>query len=244
MNLQNSNKINQLEPGTEAERMQRAVCLVSLLVLSLAWILQADPVLSEPLTQENFIIGRFMGKWYELAVVSTCPHYMQRKRGNPSIVALELQHVAFESNFTMTSTIFRNNSCQQTSTDYGLTKIPGRFFHHVARFGADVDSFVVHSNYDEYAMVLLLSTEKPSGIKSTTVKLYSRTMSVRSAVLEEFKTVVRQHGVTDDAVFMNHNKGECVPGQMTTPVTAEPQRWEKNTVPPVIPAQEKYTGNV
>ncbi|XP_032394968.1 protein AMBP isoform X6 [Etheostoma spectabile] len=183
--------------------MQRAVCLVSLLVLSSAWILQADPVMSVPLTQEDFDLGR-------------------RKRGNPVIFALELQHVAFEGNFTTTATIFRNSSCQQTSTNYGLTKTPGRFFHHVARFGGDVDSFVVHSNYDEYAMMLLLSTEKPSGIKTTTIKLYSRTMSVRTAVLDEFKAVVRQHGVTD-AIIMNQNKGECVPGQMTTPVTAEPQ---------------------
>ncbi|TDH01956.1 hypothetical protein EPR50_G00168090 [Perca flavescens] len=188
--------------------MKRAVSLVSLLVLSSVWILQAVPVLSEPLPQENFDLCRFMGKWYELAVVSTCPHYMQRKRGNPVIVALELQHVASESNFTMTATIFRNSSCKQTSTDYSLTKTPGRFFHHVARFGADVDSFVVHSNYDEYAMMLLLSTEKPSGIKTTTVKLYSRTMSVRTAVLDEFKTVVRQHGVTDDAIVINQNKGD------------------------------------
>lgn len=42
-----------------------------------------------------------------------------------------------------------------------------------AGFGADVDSFVVDTNYDEYAMMLLLSTEKPSGNKTTTVKLYS-----------------------------------------------------------------------
>lgn len=112
----------------------------------------------------------------------------------------------------------RNGSCKQTSTVYGLTYTPGRFFHHVAsmfsqllpifffllcphishqqslgsvtvhRFchtqqtedtflsaglGADVDSQVVRTNYDEYAMMLLLSTEKPSGNKTTIVKLYS-----------------------------------------------------------------------
>lgn len=42
-----------------------------------------------------------------------------------------------------------------------------------AGFGADVDSFVVHTNYDEYAMMLLQGTEKPSGIETITVKLYS-----------------------------------------------------------------------
>lgn len=54
--------------------------------------------------------SQFMGKWYEVAVVSTCPHYMQRKRGNPVIVALELKHVASEENFTMTATTFRSDS--------------------------------------------------------------------------------------------------------------------------------------
>lgn len=106
-----------------------------------------------------------MGQWYELAVVSTCPHYMQDKRENPVIVALDLQHVTSERNFTMTATSFRsdshqwqhtcslkhgelnvtcvvclslcapacrNGTCKQTSTVYGLTDLPGKFFHHVA----------------------------------------------------------------------------------------------------------------
>lgn len=42
-----------------------------------------------------------------------------------------------------------------------------------AGFGADVDSFVVRSRYDEYAVMLQLSTEKPSGNKTTNLKLYS-----------------------------------------------------------------------
>ncbi|XP_045923609.1 protein AMBP-like [Micropterus dolomieu] len=220
--------------------MQRALSLVSLLVLGSAWTLQAAHVLTEPLilTQENFDLGRFMGKWYEVAVVSTCPHYMQRKRGNPIIVALELQHVPCEDNFTMMGTSFRNGSCKQMSTVHGLTTTPGRFYHHVARFGADVDSFVVHSNYDEYAMMLLLSTEKPSGNKTTTVKLYSRNMNVKAAVLDDFKTLVRQHGLSDDTIIMNQNKGECVPGEQgTKPITTQPQtlapkKSKRNVVPP------------
>ncbi|XP_051268634.1 protein AMBP-like isoform X2 [Dicentrarchus labrax] len=226
--------------------MLSAGSVVSLLVLWSAWTPQVAPVHPEPLilAQENFNQSQFMGKWYEVAVVATCPHYMQRKRGNPVIVALELQHVASEANFTMTATSFRNGICKQTSTDYSLTNTPGRFFYHVARFGADVDSFVVHTNYDEYAMMLLLSTEMPSGNKTTIVKLYSRTMN-ETAGLDSFKTLVRQHGMSDDTIIMNHNKGECVPGeQVTTPITAQPQifvpeRVKRNVLPPVVPAQEE-----
>ncbi|KAM9338416.1 protein AMBP-like [Symphorus nematophorus] len=231
--------------------MQRAGSLVSLLVLASAWTLQAVPVLQEPLipTQENFDLDRFIGKWYEVAVVSTCPHYMQRKRGNPVIVALELQHVATEGNFIMVATSFRNGTCKQKSTDYGLTDTPGRFFHHVARFGADVDSFVVRTNYDEYAMMLQLSTEKPSGSKTTIVKLYSRTINMTAAVLGSFKTLVTQLGMSNDTIIMNQNKGECVPGEeMTKSITTHPQisvpkRSKRNVVPPVVPVQEEDAGN-
>ena len=39
--------------------------------------------------------------------------------------------------------------------------------------GADVDSYVVDTNYDEYVMLYQQSTEKPSGNTTLGVKLYS-----------------------------------------------------------------------
>lgn len=100
---------------------------------------------------------------------------------------------------------------------YSLTSTPGRFSHHVAReflppsfhpagrslllkqellptgFGADVDSFVVGTNYEEYAVTLQLSRDRRSGEKSTNMILYSESritehlqgFGVPSFVLEE-----------------------------------------------------------
>ncbi|XP_022624166.1 protein AMBP-like isoform X1 [Seriola dumerili] len=224
--------------------MQRAVILVSVLVLGSAWTLQGAHVLPESLTltQENFNLSQFMGQWYELAVVSTCPHYMKRKRGNPVIVALELQHVASESNFTMTATSFRLCFDQHSRTILppycqSATQHIGNTFLSTG-FGADVHTYVVHSNYDEYAMMLLLSTEKPSGNETTTAKLYSRTMDVTPAVMDNYKTLVRQLGMTDGAIIMNQNKGECVPGDPETEPTTQPQisvakRLKRKVVPAV-----------
>uniref|UniRef100_A0AAQ4QUL9 Lipocalin/cytosolic fatty-acid binding domain-containing protein n=1 Tax=Gasterosteus aculeatus aculeatus TaxID=481459 RepID=A0AAQ4QUL9_GASAC len=154
--------------------MGRVVCVASLLVLSSVWMVQTVPVLLEPFipTKENFDLDQFMGRWNEVAVVSTCPHYMQRKRRNPIIVALELQHGASDGNFTMTWLKGVIIQCDHTSTDYRLTNTTGRFFHHVA----NVDSFVVHYKHDEYAVIRLLSIEQPSGNKTTTFKLYSDTL--------------------------------------------------------------------
>ncbi|CAJ1070883.1 protein AMBP-like isoform X2 [Xyrichtys novacula] len=164
-----------------------------------------------------------MGRWYEAAVVSTCPHYMQRKRGNPVMVAMELQQISPEGNFTMTSSSSRNGLCMQTSTGYSSTDTPGRFFHHVARSGADVDSFVVHINYSDFALMIQLSTEKPSGTTTTMAKLFSRTQSVSPAVLHSFKSLVRQYGLSE-ADIVNQSKGECVPSeQVPKAITTQPQ---------------------
>ncbi|KAF7216953.1 protein AMBP [Nothobranchius furzeri] len=198
--------------------MHTAVCLVPLLVLGVTWSLQNNQIL----TQEYFDFEQFIGRWYEIAVISTCPHFMLRKKGNPVMFALELKNATSEGIFTMTASTFRNGSCEESTTNYSLTGTPGRFFHHVARFNADVDSFVVHTNYNKYAMILQLSTEKPSGNKTTIVKLYSRTVTVTPLVLDQFKTLVRQHGIKEDAIIINQHKGECAPGGQMTEANTSP----------------------
>lgn len=61
----------------EADRMQRAVNLVTLLVLGSAWILQAVPVLPEPLnlTQESFDVGRVSGWNTDFIILFTYDKY-------------------------------------------------------------------------------------------------------------------------------------------------------------------------
>ncbi|TWW66485.1 Protein AMBP [Takifugu flavidus] len=180
-----------------------------LLVLVSAWTLRAEPLDPEPViqTQENFDLGKFMGKWYQVAAVSTCPCYMKRKSRNPEMFPVVLQHVGSELNFTKTATIFRNGTCKQMTSRYSLTNTPGRFFHHVSRFGADVDSFVVGTNYEEYAAMLQLSRDQRSGEKSTNILLYSRTMNVTSALLDDFKQLVEEHGISGDTIIINQNNG-------------------------------------
>uniref|UniRef100_A0A674PQ88 Lipocalin/cytosolic fatty-acid binding domain-containing protein n=1 Tax=Takifugu rubripes TaxID=31033 RepID=A0A674PQ88_TAKRU len=160
---------------------------VLLLVLVSAWTLRAEPLDPEPViqTQENFDLGKFMGKWYQVAAVSTCPCYMKRKKPQTE----------------------PDLSCM--TSRYSLTNTPGRFFHHflLAGFGADVDSFVVGTNYEEYAVMLQLSRDQRSGEKSTNILLYSRTMNVTSALLDDFKQLVEEHGISGDTIIINQNNG-------------------------------------
>ncbi|KAK0131785.1 Protein AMBP [Merluccius polli] len=150
-----------------------------------------------------------MGRWFEVAVVSTCPYYMQAQKDNPAVVKYELQkNTTEEIVVQMRGTVPRHGTCKQISVDFTLTNTSGQFYHHFAKFNADVDSYVVNTDYEDYAMWVILSTEQPSGVLSTIVKLYSRVMDVRESVLTKYRALVRTQGMDDDDIIFKDNKGD------------------------------------
>ncbi|XP_057675390.1 protein AMBP-like [Corythoichthys intestinalis] len=170
---------------------------------SLAFLLLFDWIgASVIIPQENFDLDRFMGRWYEVAVVSDCPHYMQNKRQNPVIVTLDLK-LREQGNINVLVAAPRNGSCKHTATHFTLTDVGGQFFCHVARHNVDVDAYVVHTNYDHYAMMGLLSMEVSSQNKSTIFKLFNRSSDGRHAALDDFKRLVRKHEMRDDNIIFN-----------------------------------------
>ncbi|KAJ0015421.1 hypothetical protein NQD34_009041 [Periophthalmus magnuspinnatus] len=172
-----------------------------------AWLAHGTSLQDTPITPQNhFNLDQFLGRWFEVAVVSTCPHFMQRKMRSPAIVQLDLNNT--ESNISVAATTFRNESCKSTFTNYSMTDTPGKFFYHVPKFNADVDVYVVDTNYVQYALMVLLSTELPEGNTTWIVKLYSRSKEVSEAMMENFKTLVRQQGI-DKTVIMNQDRGQC-----------------------------------
>uniref|UniRef100_A0A4W5M1P7 Protein AMBP n=1 Tax=Hucho hucho TaxID=62062 RepID=A0A4W5M1P7_9TELE len=185
--------------------MQQVVVLA--LLLGLVNLLHGVPVLPEPLfpTQENFDLTKFMGKWHDVAVASTCP-WMQRHKGDAAIGTLELQASGTEGKVSMTRSMKKHGTCKQISGDYEQTDTPGRFTYHIAKWGADVDAYVVDTNYDEYAIVML-SKQKTGGEKTKSAKLYSRTMELPPTILDDFRRLVREQGMADDTIIIKQNKG-------------------------------------
>jgi len=227
----------------QVDKMQKKVNLVPLLLLGCVCTLHGVPVTTDPLypTQENFDLSRMMGKWYTVANGNTksCSH-KQHLRGEVAISSLVLE-TGGEGNIMMTKTGLRHGKCKQFTADYQMTDTPGRFSFQ--KFGVNVDGYVVHTNYDEYAIVII--TMSP-GRNKTSVKLLSRTMEVRETVLDDFKTLVRELGMIDDNIVISKNKGECDPGeqdviqQVSEP---EPQRFRRSVVPLLmVPAEEEGSG--
>ncbi|KAF7216952.1 protein AMBP [Nothobranchius furzeri] len=227
--------------------MHKTSFMVSLLILGWIWTLEALPVLPDPLfaTQENFDVSKFLGTWYDIAVATAChPMRHSSPRGEVAIGKLVLQRGPTEGKIKMKQRVLRNGTCTEMTGVYELTATPGRFFYHVQRWEADVDAYVVHTDYKEYAIVLD-SKQKATGEKKTTFKLYSRTMSVRPTVLEDFKTLVREQGMPDDNIIIKKNKGDCVPGeQVVEPsIQPEPQRVRRNVVPSLLLEETEGSGD-
>ncbi|XP_054613700.1 protein AMBP-like [Dunckerocampus dactyliophorus] len=211
--------------------MQKAVVLLHLLVLVWTWTIQGLPIAEEPLfpTQENFDLTRFLGTWHNVAEATTCPH-IERHRSQSTIDKLLLQRGTSDDKLEMFQTKLKHGTCQETSGEYNLTATPGRFNYHQAKWATDVDAYVVHTNYDEYAIIITVK-EKPSVHNSTSVKLYSRSMDVRDTVMDDFKTLVREQGMTDDNIIIKNNKGDCIPGRRVAELTLELQRVKRDAAP-------------
>ncbi|XP_046901171.1 protein AMBP-like [Hypomesus transpacificus] len=185
---------------------------VVVVLLGLVGVLQGVPLFCKPLyNNQNFDLDRFMGKWYDVAVASNCPLIKQVK-GDVAISILELRSRR-HGQVSTKRTIWRQGKCKQTVGEYELTNTPGRFTYHVPKWGADVEVNLLHTDYDKYAIVLHTSTERATGKRVTTMKLYSRTKWVANTLTEEFYWFLRELHMNAEMVIIKKDKGQCQPGQ-------------------------------
>ncbi|XP_077398765.1 protein AMBP [Vanacampus margaritifer] len=224
----------------KTEIMQKVVFLASVLILGWTRTSQAFAV-PEPAypTQENFDLSRFLGPWHDVAVAKTCPH-MEHHRKDSAIGKLVLQRGLSDEKLDMVRTVLKDGICKQKSGDYNLTTTPGHF--RFTRWGAEVDAYVVHTNYDEYALIISIKDRGPGQI-SIAVKLYSRTMDVRDTVLDDFKRLVREQGMSDDTIIIKQNKGDCVPGEQVEELETVIERLRRDIAPTMALAEMELDGS-
>ncbi|XP_024113575.1 protein AMBP [Oryzias melastigma] len=219
-----------------------------ILLLALGWsqTLQALPILPDPLypTQENFVLMKFLGTWYDVVLATTSPN-LPKYRQNTAIGKWLVQKSAVDTKLKTTRTALRYGMCKEVIKDMELTGTQGRFFYTTNRSGSKVDAYVLHTNYNEYA-VMILNKIRPSGEKITNLRLYSRTMTVRPSVLEDFKTLVKEQGMGEDTILIKEDKGLCVPGEQVAEPEPEPQpnpqRWRRQVLPSLSPADVEGSG--
>ncbi|XP_044162471.1 LOW QUALITY PROTEIN: protein AMBP-like [Bufo gargarizans] len=161
--------------------------------------------------QENFDVNGIFGKWYDIAIGSTCK-WLKKYKGKFDVGTMELSEGQTDEEIQTLSTRMRRGTCTQVSNVYEKTEVPGKFKYINEKYGAEVVNYVVFTNYNEYATMLMRKTKR--GETTTTVKLYGRTPELRQSLIDDFKQFAFEQGVEEDSVFILENKGECTPGDI------------------------------
>ncbi|XP_045428056.1 protein AMBP isoform X3 [Pipistrellus kuhlii] len=208
------------------------------LFLTACLAVSANPVptlLDNIQVQENFDISRFYGKWFHVAMGSTCPH-LRRYKDRMSMSTLMLAEGATEGQISTTSTRWRRGVCEEFSGTYETTDTAGKFLYHNAEWPITIESYVVHTNYDEYAIILSKKNSRHHG-PTITAKLYGREPQLRESLLQEFREVALGVGIPEDSIFTLADRGECVPGEQQPDPTSAPRARRA-----VLPQEQEGSG--
>ncbi|XP_060107483.1 protein AMBP [Heteronotia binoei] len=164
--------------------------------------------------QENFDEDRFYGKWYEIAVGSTCP-WLKKYKDRYTMGTLVVAPGQSREEISMTTTRLRHGVCSQVTGEYQKTDIPGKLTYYNPKWDANIETFVVHTNYIEYA-IYVIKKNSSHGL-TTTVKIYGRNQELREDLMADFRQLALDLGIPEDSICTPINKGECDPS------TGEPE---------------------
>ncbi|MCQ7614298.1 BPTI/Kunitz-type proteinase inhibitor domain-containing protein, partial [Salmonella enterica] len=227
------------QPPPKVQGPPRAMWTLQILLPLLAACLAAHggPVaLSEDIqVQENFDLPRIYGKWFNVAIGSTCP-WLKRFVDRMAMSTLVLGAGDGEGQLSVTSRHWRRGVCEESAGAYEKTDTPGKFLHQKSFWSSNIESYVVRTNYEEYAILLSKKHSRRHGI-TLTAKLYGRTPQLRDSLVGEFREFALGVGIPEDSIFTVPDRGECVPGeQQSTPSPSS--RFRRA----VIPQEEEGSG--
>ncbi|NXV08999.1 AMBP protein, partial [Cettia cetti] len=158
--------------------------------------------------QENFESERMYGKWFDIAIGTTCK-WMKNYKEKFSMGTLVLGPGLGDDQISTTSTRLRQGDCTQVSGEYQKTNTPGKYTYYNPKWDMSIQSYVLRTNYEEYAVILM--EKKSSFGPSTTLKLYGMSPELREDLIESFHQLALEMGIPEDSIFILANRGECVP---------------------------------
>ncbi|KFV08167.1 hypothetical protein N339_02590, partial [Pterocles gutturalis] len=158
--------------------------------------------------QENFEAEQMYGKWYDIAIGTTCK-WMKNYKEKFSMGTLVLGPGPSTDQISTASTRMRQGDCTHVTGEYQKTSTPGKYTYYNPKWDVSIQSYVLHTNYDEYAVILM--KKKSSFGPTTTLKLYGRSPELREDLIEAFQQQALELGIPADSIFILANRGECIP---------------------------------
>uniref|UniRef100_A0A8C6YWE0 Protein AMBP n=1 Tax=Nothoprocta perdicaria TaxID=30464 RepID=A0A8C6YWE0_NOTPE len=157
--------------------------------------------------QENFDAERMYGKWYDIAIATTCK-WMKNYKEKFNMGTLVLGPGLSDNQISTISTRLRQDDCTHVSGEYQKTSIPGKYTYYNPKWDVSIKSYVLRTNYEEYAVILM--KKKSSFGPTTTLKLYGRNPELREDLIEAFQQLALEMGIPEDSIFILANKGKPV----------------------------------
>ncbi|KFP91157.1 hypothetical protein N311_08963, partial [Apaloderma vittatum] len=158
--------------------------------------------------QENFEAERMYGKWYDVAIGSTCK-FMKNYKEKFSVGTLVLGPGPSDDQITTVSTRLRQGDCTRISGEYQKTSTPGKYTYYNPKWDVSIRSYVLRTNYEEYAVILM---KKESGFgPSTTLKLYGTSGYGTCGQAGSAVGQCSSETPPKDSIFILANRGECIP---------------------------------
>ncbi|NXP70636.1 AMBP protein, partial [Ramphastos sulfuratus] len=182
--------------------------LLSLLLVAVASATPIGDQDEDIQVQENFEAERIYGKWFDIAIGTTCT-WMKNYKEKFSMGTLVLGPGPSDDQISTTSTRLRQGDCKQTSGEYQKTSTPGKYTYYNPKWDVSIQCYVLRTNYEEYAVILM--RKKSSFGPSISLKLYGMSPELREDLIESFQQLALEMGIPADSIFILTNRGECVP---------------------------------
>ncbi|NXT25849.1 AMBP protein, partial [Syrrhaptes paradoxus] len=154
--------------------------------------------------QENFEAEQMYGKWYDIAIGTTCK-WMKNYKEKFSMGTLVLGPGPSADQISTASTRMRQGDCTHVTGEYQKTSTPGKYTYYNPKWDVSIQSYVLHTNYDEYAVILM--KKKSSFGPTTTLKLYGTSPELREDLIEAFQQQALELGIPADSIFILANRG-------------------------------------
>ncbi|XP_063792241.1 prostaglandin-H2 D-isomerase [Pseudophryne corroboree] len=180
--------------------MKEVVLSVALVVLSALCAQGEVPV------QPDFQEDKIVGKWYGMALASNSA-WFQSKKQVMKMCTTQITPTA-DGNLDVVATFPKQDRCEKKSMTYIKTEQPGRFLSKSPRYGSDHVIRVVETNYSEYVLMHTLKTKGDQ--VNTIVSLFSRTKDIRPELVEKFRKLAKEQGLTDDNILILPPTNSCM----------------------------------
>ncbi|NXT25850.1 AMBP protein, partial [Syrrhaptes paradoxus] len=144
------------------------------------------------------------GKWYDIAIGTTCK-WMKNYKEKFSMGTLVLGPGPSADQISTASTRMRQGDCTHVTGEYQKTSTPGKYTYYNPKWDVSIQSYVLHTNYDEYAVILM--KKKSSFGPTTTLKLYGTSPELREDLIEAFQQQALELGIPADSIFILANRG-------------------------------------